>query len=702
MSTAAIRRPPQPPIDFDVEPSFFASEAAELIAATGRVWDQVAAVPLEDATFASAVLPILRDEDARSQRAGWLDWFRSTSPRAAIREASLQFNQAMKDDANQRCARADVFRVVDAAWRRQEHLGQDDQLCLERVRHEFLESGLGVADPAARARAAEIHAALPRLTREYITNLDSDTSGIWLTVEELAGVPQHTLDRWKADGHRRWVDRRLPNINAVMKGADRAETRRKVWMDYENRVAGKNDVLLKEILLLRHELSRILGLKNWAEYREPYRLVSTAEALQFLHNVRANLVDVGSRDVESLAAIKEKHLIEQGIPVSGESRKLFLWDKQYYKERALRAGFHVDMEKVAEYFPFTGCLHRLLALFEALFSLKIEPAQVSTWHPDVHAFTVWDNDAADGNFDFVGYMYLDPFPRDHKYGHKGHIGIRSTFVVPPDGARNAPVSVVVANYTPPGPSRPSLLQPRETVSLFHELGHALHHLLARSAHRRTHGAAMPRDFVEIPSVMLEHVFWSPEVVRAVSGHYTDEAAKLPDALLAPLLQSRWAYASLGDVDSLLLAVFDMRIHTPESADEIRNMDMAAEFNVLRRELGLVSGPEEQGLGWDAVKSFCRYRFPIGYAASYYAYVLSHAYSYDIFEAKFRPYMPTKAAEAIADLVSAELRNEFKRYRREILEPGSNIRSLNSLLAGYLGREPSSAPYLDMVKSSTSL
>ncbi|KAJ3482324.1 hypothetical protein NLG97_g7602 [Lecanicillium saksenae] len=129
------------------------------------------------------------------------------------------------------------------------------------------------------------------------------------------------------------------------------------------------------------------------------------------------------------------------------------------------------------------------------------------------------------------------------------------------------------------------------------------------------------------------------------------------------------------------------------------MDLAVEFNKLRSAVGQVSGPEEQGWGWDGLKSHCRYRFPIGYAASYYAYVLSDVYSYDIFETKLRPHMPKNRAARVEDLVSTELRDEFKRYRSMILEPGSNVRSLNSLLGEYLGREPSSGPYLEMLKSS---
>lgn len=127
----------------------------------------------------------------------------------------------MTDAADQRCARQDVFRVVDAVWRKQQQqkkkkkpLDQESQLCLERIRHEFIELGLGLEDATARARVGEIQAALPKLTRAFISNLDNDTSGTWLTLDELKGVPPHILNRWRADGDKRWVDRRLPDINA--------------------------------------------------------------------------------------------------------------------------------------------------------------------------------------------------------------------------------------------------------------------------------------------------------------------------------------------------------------------------------------------------------------------------------------------------------------------------------------------------------
>ncbi|KAJ3479332.1 hypothetical protein NLG97_g8347 [Lecanicillium saksenae] len=146
------RKPPQDPLDFDIEPSLFLTEAAELIAHANQVWDQVAAVPLAEATFANAILPILHEEDARSQRAAWLDWLRSTTPLTAIRDASCAFHQAMTDANNQRFAREDVFRVVDAVWRHQEEqqppLNAEQQLCLERVAPRLSRDGTRHRRPA--------------------------------------------------------------------------------------------------------------------------------------------------------------------------------------------------------------------------------------------------------------------------------------------------------------------------------------------------------------------------------------------------------------------------------------------------------------------------------------------------------------------------------------------------------------------------
>ncbi len=225
------------------------------------------------------------------------------------------------------------------------------------------------------------------------------------------------------------MDRRLPNINSLYSSAENGETRKTAWLDHENRVAQTNPEVLKEVLALRDEKARLLGLPHWARYREKDRFVSTEEALAQLESMRGILRDLGQRDVQAMLEEKARHLQEQGEAAvqRDDAGRLFHWDRAFYKRRLMKREFDLDAEKVAEYFPFWGSLDRLLQIFEAAFAVRFEKypeasPDIQVWHEDVKAYSVW-NDEED-NREFLGYLYLDPFPRDNKYGHKGHIAIQ--------------------------------------------------------------------------------------------------------------------------------------------------------------------------------------------------------------------------------------------------------------------------------------
>lgn len=195
-----------------------------------------------------------------------------------------------------------------------------------------------------------------------------------------------------------------------------------------------------------------------------------------------------------------------------------------------------------------------------------------------------------------------------------------------DGTRHYPCAAVVTNNSPPSESRPSLLRIKEVVSCFHELGHALHNLTSRTKYARFHGTATPRDFVEIPSIMLEHVFWHRDIVRFISGRWDteehpDKEEKLPYELIDQLIASRFSDTGISNLSTLLLATFDMKVHTPANREAVSSMNLAFEFNKLRKDLCLMSGPEDLGLGLEAAHGYCRYRFPIGYSSVYYTYLL---------------------------------------------------------------------------------
>jgi metallopeptidase MepB len=424
------RKPPQSPLKFDIEPSFFPQEANDIICTSDKVWNAVAAIPPSEATFATTILPIIRDENSKSARARFLSWMKSISTSKEIRDASYEFYETLSVDSNARWSRRDIFAVVDAVWNKQEDLDPESQLYLDTMRRDFISSGLGLEDARATARIQEIQDKLPVLTTQYIKNLDQDKGGTWFTVDELEGIPETTLKSWKAEGDKRFVDRRLPNITAVYNSAENGQTRKQAWLDHENRVAQTNPEILKQFLELRDEKARLLGLPNWAVYREKDRFVSTADAFAYLESMRGILSDLGQRDVQAMLKEKANHLEKQGGAAAKEDdvNRLFHWDRSFYRRRLINKEFDLDPEKVAEYFPLWGSLDRLLQIFEAVFSIKFQKypdtsPDIQVWHEDVKAYAVWNAEEHDDGF--LGYLYLDPFPRENKYGHKGHFAIQN-------------------------------------------------------------------------------------------------------------------------------------------------------------------------------------------------------------------------------------------------------------------------------------
>ncbi|KAL7935484.1 hypothetical protein V8C35DRAFT_299585 [Trichoderma chlorosporum] len=700
---------PQPPPDFTLDPASIVQRAELLIVASAKAWDAVAQIPPDEATFDNAILPLIRDENDRMSISPQLGFLHNASPSKDVREASNEARKTLNRDSIGRFSRTDVFRVVDAVWQRNEPLDPESRLYLEKLRSEFIKKGQGLTDKSAKAKVKEDLVKINELENEYIRNLDSDVGGLWLTLDELQGVPQPHLDRWKADGDRRWVDHKMPNYEAVMQRALKDGVRQKVWLDMENRVKTLNGAKLKEILVLRDEVARTLGYKHYAELKESDRILKTDDAVDFLNRVRSVLQELGTRELESLKALKAEKVQQeqsQDEPLSG---KFFPWDKLFFTRLAKRNSLQIDQDEVAEYFPLDRCLSRMMSLLGALFGVKFlkyarDAPQITTWHEGVDVYSVWDEYAQGETF--LGYLYMDMFPRDHKYGHKGVFKMRPGFDRQ-DGSWNYPCSAFMTNYSPPSATRPSLLKIHEVVSCFHELGHTLHNLTSKTKYAKFHGSSVPRDFVEIPSIMLEYIFWNPHIVRMISGHYLTEQdskdeKKLPEDVIERLIADQFRHTGLANLSTLHFSMFDLLIHTPPEHRVICDMNLALEFNKLRREICLTDGPEDIGYEADFGHGFCRFRFPIGYNTGYYTYLLSRSFSYDLFKTKFQPLLPSETLSAtksgnVDDIVSRELRQEFRRYRDIILVPGSNVVSYTGLLKEFLGREANHEAWIQMLQ-----
>lgn len=413
-------QPPQAPVNFDIEPSALLSEAKSLIRATDKVWDDVAQISPKDATFQNAVMPLIHIDNAVKSRANFLGFFHSSNPNKELREASKTASRMMNEASISRLGNEQLFKVIDAVFKKEKTLGVEHRVYLNRLRNEFLETGLDVADLTDRARVKDILKDAVRLQRQYISNLDDDLGGVWFSRDELKGIDHDKIATWKSDGDKLFFKHNVNTFAMVMKSAVRGQTRYKAWHSFENRTAGRSEDLLRTILLQRDEMARLRGFRHYGDVREHARIRTTAEIKEYLDEIRGPLKEAGQYELDYLKALKKKHLQEQKISTDAdEAQNFYRWDALFYLERAKQISFNLNSSKVAEYFPCDRSLGRMLKILSVLFAIRFQARDnISTWHEDVSAYEVWSNEPDDKSF--LGYLYMDLFPRDFKYGHKGH------------------------------------------------------------------------------------------------------------------------------------------------------------------------------------------------------------------------------------------------------------------------------------------
>jgi metallopeptidase MepB len=321
----------------------------------------------------------------------------------------------------------------------------------------------------------------------------------------------------------------------------------------------------------------------------------------------------------------------------------------------LEKDYSFDQQLIAEWFPLQNTINGMLKIFEELFGLEFvevtgeDRASIAStgqgndivWHEDVQIFSVW-NDESEGS-GFVGYLYLDLFPREGKYGHAANFNLQPGFI-DKDGNRRFPATALVCNFTKPQLKKPSLLKHDEVVTLFHELGHGIHNLVSRTIYSRFHGTSVARDFVEAPSQMLENWCWTASQLRALSKHYTTLSPEylsgwqeaqasngktdtekpsehIPDDIIDNLIRTKNVNGALFNLRQLHFGIFDMTVHEPKSHADIEALPISATYNRLRQEITQLDGPEVLGEGSEWAHGQATFGHLMGgYDAGYYGYL----------------------------------------------------------------------------------
>lgn len=318
----------------------------------------------------------------------------------------------------------------------------------------------------------------------------------------------------------------------------------------------------------------------------------------FLDNLRPQLTPIARKELEYLKQLKSQDCQLHGIPNDGN---YYMWDHKYYTRLLTETEYQVDELEVSQYLPLEAMVAKMLNIFETVMGLvfveldndakaKLSPtgrAEDIVWHEDNIVFSVW-NDESEGD-EFIGYLYMDLHPRQHKYTHVCNTNFQPGFTLK-DGTRHYPSTALICNFSPSTPEKPSLLKHHEAVNLFHELGHGMHSLASKTRYSKFHGTAVAWDFVEAPSQMLENWCWSPSVLKSISQHWQTKE-QMPDALIEKLVSTRRINVAIENLIQIHYSLFDMTCHATESRDEVMAIEPSSLFNGLRVSITSISGLE---------------------------------------------------------------------------------------------------------------
>jgi oligopeptidase A len=523
---------------------------------------------------------------------------------------------------------------------------------------------------AAKERFAQIQERQAELSQKFSENaLDAtDAYAYYATAEELEGIPsdvqQAALAAAQAEGKPGYkLTLKMPCYLPVMQFAARSDLRAKLYRAYVTRASEQaegdgrkfdNSALIGEILALRREEAQLLGYANFGEVSVvPKMAQSPAEVIRFLRDLARRARPYAEKDVADLRAFAAEHL---GLADPQA------WDWPYISEKLKEARYAFSEQELKEYFTAPKVLAGLFKIIETLFEVSIRRDSAPTWHPAVEFYRI------ERNGQLVGQFYLDQPARTGKRGGAWMDDVRTRWQRPDTGALQMPVAHLVCNFADGVDGKPPLLTHDDVITLFHEFGHGLHHMLTQVNERDVSGiGGVEWDAVELPSQFMENFCWEWDVLKHMTAHVVT-GEPLPRALFDKMIAAKNFQSGMATLRQIEFALFDMLLHTEHDPAQ----DFMPLLTQVRQEVAVLQPPP-----FSRTAHTFSHIFAGGYAAGYYSYKWAEVLSADAYAA----FEETTGSDG---LPSAET---GRRYREAILEAGGSRPAMESFKA-FRGREPS--------------
>jgi thimet oligopeptidase len=484
----------------------------------------------------------------------------SVHPDKSVRdtaEACEQETAAFINELRLDRALFEAFNALDISA-----MDADTSRLVTRALRDFRRAGVD-KDEATRKRVKDIDDELVKLGQEFSRNIVDDVRHIALKdASEMKGLPKDYIDGHKPDDNGQiLITTNYPDYIPFMSYAESPDLRRQLYIASRARGDKTNAEVLRKILQLRTEKVKLLGYSNWADYATEDKMMKSGKnAASFIERVSRTAQKRARRDYNELLRYKKKHIDKSATRVEDH-------EKAYIENRVKAQSYSYDSQEVRPYFPYKQVEQGLLDITAEMYGIQYRPAtDASLWHQDVRAF-----DVMRGN-DKVGRIFLDMHPREGKYQHAAQFTLRS-------GVKGSqlPEGVLVCNFPNPRTDAPALMEHDDVVTMFHEFGHLMHHVLGgQQRWIEQSGVATEWDFVEAPSQMFEEWAWSHDTLSRFARHH-ETGAVIPEELVLRMRKADKFGIGLQTVQQMFYASVSLRFHTVDPA----GLDMPIEVRRLQ-------------------------------------------------------------------------------------------------------------------------
>ena len=562
---------------------------------------------------------------------------------------------------------AEFFKAMQSIQDSQDNapLNKAQQKSLNDALKSFTRSGINLP-PEKQQAFKKISQKLSQLSSKFSDNVLDATNNWTLLisdVEALKGLSDNALAAAAQSASQRelsgWLlTLEFPSFHAVMTYADDRALREKVYRAYTTRaseqsenLALNNNDLMVEILQLRQEKAELLGFDHYADYSIDVKMAeSPAQIIGFLEELAEKSLPYAKKEFKELQTFAAEHLNIQDLQA---------WDVSYASDKLKQQSFNFSSEDLKPYFPADYVLKGLFQIVESLYGVTIKAQDaVETWHEDAQFYEIFD---AKGNL--IAQFYLDLYARQHKRGGAWMADYCTRFN---NGSMiQTPVAFMTCNASSPTADAPALFTHDEVITLFHEFGHGLHHMMTQIEYLSISGiSGVEWDAVELPSQFMENFCWQRETIDLFAAHYeTNE--KIPEELFNKIKETQHFQSGMAMVRQLEFALFDLKIHMDKTVDSAGKIQ--AILNQTRQAVAVIPAPDfnrfQNGFG---------HIFAGGYAAGYYSYKWAEVLSADAFSRFEEEGLFSKAAG-----------NDFL---EQVLQKGGSRPAMESFVA-FRGREP---------------